>query len=120
MASGSGTIVLAKWCGGGGNCIKIKHNSTYSTIYAHMKNFAGGIRKGIRVKQGQIIGFVGSTGISTGPHLHYEVVENGKKINSQKLKLPSGKILTGKERELFEVEKIKIDVFKSDLILGLK
>jgi len=120
MASGDGVIIRAKWCGGGGNCIKIKHNSTYSTIYAHMKNFAGGIRKGIRVKQGQIIGFVGSTGISTGPHLHYEVVENGKKINSQKLKLPSGKILTGKERELFEVEKIKIDVFKSDLILGLK
>ena len=120
MASGDGVIIKAKWCGGGGNCIKIKHNSTYSTIYAHMKNFAGGIRSGIRVKQGQIIGFVGSTGISTGPHLHYEVIENGKKINSQKLKLPSGKILTGKERELFEVEKIKIDVFKSDLILGLK
>ena len=97
MASGDGVIIRAKWCGGGGNCIKIKHNSTYSTIYAHMKNFAGGIRKGIRVKQGQIICFVGSTGISTGPHLHYEVVENGKKINSQKLKLPSGKILTGKE-----------------------
>ena len=120
MASGDGVIIKSKWCGGGGNCIKIKHNSTYSTIYAHMKNFAGGIRNGIRVKQGQIIGFVGSTGISTGPHLHYEVVENGKKINSQKLKLPPGKILTGKERELFEVEKIKIDVFKSDLILGLK
>ena len=120
MASGDGVIIRAKWCGGGGNCIKIKHNSTYSTVYAHMKNFAGGIRKGIRVKQGQIIGFVGSTGMSTGPHLHYEVIKNGKKINSQKLKLPSGKVLTGKERELFEVEKIKIDVFKSDLILGLK
>ena len=102
----------------GGNCIKIKHNSTYETIYAHMKNFARGIKEGIRVKQGQIIGYVGSTGKSTGPHLHYEVVVNGKKVNSQKLKLPSGKTLKGKEREIFEVEKIKLDVLKSELIIG--
>jgi murein DD-endopeptidase MepM/ murein hydrolase activator NlpD len=119
MASGDGIIIRARWCGGGGNCIKIKHNSTYQTIYAHMKNFARGIREGVRVKQGQIIGFVGSTGKSTGPHLHYEVVENGKKINSQKLKLPSGKTLRNEERKLFEVEKIKLDVFKSELIVGL-
>ena len=112
MASGSGLITRARWCGGGGNCIKIKHNSTYETIYAHMKNFARGIKEGIRVKQGQIIGYVGSTGKSTGPHLHYEVVVNGKKVNSQKLKLPSGKTLKGKEREIFEVEKIKLDVLK--------
>ena len=118
MASGSGLITRARWCGGGGNCIKIKHNSTYETIYAHMKNFAGGIKEGIRVKQGQIIGYVGSTGKSTGPHLHYEVVVNGKKVNSQKLKLPSGKTLKGKEREIFEVEKIKLDVLKSELIIG--
>jgi len=119
MASGDGVITKARWCGGGGNCIKIRHNSTYETIYAHMKNFASGIKEGLRVKQGRIIGYVGSTGKSTGPHLHYEVVENGKKINSQKLKLPSGKILKSKERELFEVEKIKLDVFKSELIIGL-
>ena len=119
MASGSGVITRAKWCGGGGNCVKIKHNSTYETIYAHMKGFARGIKKGLRVKQGQIIGYVGSTGKSTGPHLHYEVVRNGKKINSQKLKLPSGKILKGKERKMFEVKKIKLDVLKSELIIGL-
>jgi len=118
MASGSGLITRARWCGGGGNCIKIKHNSTYETIYAHMKNFARGIKEGIRVKQGQIIGYVGSTGKSTGPHLHYEVVVNGKKVNSQKLKLPAGKTLRGKEREIFEVEKIKSDVLKSELIIG--
>ena len=118
MASGSGLITRARWCGGGGNCIKIKHNSTYETIYAHMKNFAKGIKEGIRVKQGQIIGYVGSTGKSTGPHLHYEVVVNGKKVNSQKLKLPSGKTLKGKERKIFEVEKIKLDVLKSELIIG--
>ena len=116
MASGDGLIVRAKWCGGGGNCVKIKHNSVYQTVYAHMSKFGRGIKKGVRVKQGQIIGYVGSTGLSTGPHLHYEVIENGKKINSQKLKLPSGKILKGEQRKLFEVNKIKIDVLKSELI----
>ena len=119
MASGDGTVTRARWCGGGGNCIKIKHNSNYETIYAHMKNFARGIKRGVRVKQGQIIGYVGSTGNSTGPHLHYEVVKNGKKINSQKLKLPSGKILKTNDRKLFEVVKIKLDVLKSELIIGL-
>ncbi len=119
MASGNGIVVRARWCGGGGYCIKIKHNSTYSTIYAHMSKFAKGIKKKVRVKQGQIIGYVGSTGKSTGPHLHYEVIKNGKKINSQTLKMPSGKILKGKNRKLFEMEKIKTDVIKSKLILGL-
>ena len=110
MASGSGTITRARWCGGGGNCVKIKHNSTYETVYAHMKAFAKGIKEGRKVKQGQIIGYVGSTGLSTGPHLHYEVIVNGKKVNSQKLKLPSGKILKGKAREEFELKRIKIDL----------
>ena len=119
MASGDGIITRAKWCGGGGNCIQIKHNSTYQTIYAHMSKFARGIKVGVRVKQGQIIGFVGSTGVSTGPHLHYEVIANGKKINSQTLRLPSGKILDGKLRELFEIKRIKLDVLKSELIMGL-
>ena len=119
MASGSGVIIRARWCGGGGNCIKIKHNSTYQTVYAHMKNFARGIKEGVRVKQGQIIGYVGSTGKSTGPHLHYEVIVSGKKINSQKLKLPSGKVLKSNDRKIFEVQKIKLDVLKSELIIGL-
>ena len=116
MASGNGKIIKARWCGGGGNCIKIKHNSTYSTVYAHLSAFARGIKSGKRVKQGEVIGYVGSTGMSTGPHLHYEVIENGKKINSQTLKLPSGKILKNKNRELFEVTRIKTDVLISDLV----
>ena len=115
MASGSGTVTRARWCGGGGNCVKIRHNSTYETIYAHMSKFASGIKEGRKVKQGQIIGYVGSTGLSTGPHLHYEVVVNGKKVNSQKLKLPSGKILKGKAREEFELSRIKIDLKLSEL-----
>ena len=115
MASGSGTVTRARWCGGGGNCVKIKHNSTYETIYAHMKAFAKGVREGKKVKQGQIIGYVGSTGMSTGPHLHYEVIVNGKKVNSQKLKLPSGKVLKGEKRKEFELERIKIDLKLSDL-----
>ncbi|WP_440910954.1 peptidoglycan DD-metalloendopeptidase family protein [Candidatus Pelagibacter sp.] len=119
MASGDGIVKKAGWCGGGGNCVKIKHNSTYQTVYAHMSKFARGIKAGVRVKQGQTIGYVGSTGKSTGPHLHYEVIVNGKKINSQKLKLPSGKILKGKERKLFETNKIKLEVLKSEKITGL-
>ena len=119
MASGNGIIKKIGWCGGGGNCIKIKHNSTYQTVYAHMSKFARGMKNGVRVKQGQTIGYVGSTGKSTGPHLHYEVIVNGKRVNSQKLKLPSGKILKGEERKLFETNKIRIDVVKSEKILNL-
>ena len=115
MASGAGKITRARWCGGGGNCVKIKHNSTYQTVYAHMKSFAKGIKEGRRVRQGQIIGYVGSTGLSTGPHLHYEVIVNGKKVNSQKLKLPSGKILKGDERKEFELKRIKIDLKLAEL-----
>jgi len=119
MASGNGIVKKVGWCGGGGNCVKIKHNSTYETVYAHMSKFARGIKSGVRVKQGQTIGYVGSTGKSTGPHLHYEVIVNGKKVNSQTLKLPSGKILKGKDRQMFETNKIKLDVLKSEKIIGL-
>ena len=119
MASGDGVVKKAGWCGGGGNCVVIKHNSTYKTIYAHMSKFAQGIRSGARVKQGQTIGYVGSTGKSTGPHLHYEVIVNGKKVNSQTLKLPSGKILKGQIRKVFETKKIKLNVLKSEKIIGL-
>ena len=77
MASGDGKVTKAGWCGGG-NCVKIKHNSTYQTVYAHMSKFGRGIKRGVKVKQGQIIGYVGSTGLSTGPHLHYEVIKMEK------------------------------------------
>ena len=118
MASGSGTITRSRWCGGGGKCVKIKHNSTYETVYAHLKGFAKGIREGKKVKQGQIIGYVGSTGMSTGPHLHYEVIVNKKKVNSQTLRLPSAKRLDKEARKDFEIERIKIDLKIAELKKG--
>ncbi len=110
MASGSGLVEMAQRYKGYGNFIRIRHNSTYKTAYAHMSKFAKGVRKGVRVNQGQIIGYVGSTGMSTGPHLHYEVIKNGKKINSQRMKLPKGKALSKEARNKFELERINIDV----------
>ena len=101
MASGSGTVTRARWCGGGGNCVKIKHNSTYETIYAHMRAFAKGIKEGRKVKQGQIIGYVGSTGLSTGPHLHYEFMIGNKHTDPVKVKLPSAKPLNKNQIEDF-------------------
>ena len=115
MASGSGIIEMAKWNGAYGKYIRIRHNSKYKTAYAHLNGYARGIKRGAKVRQGQIIGYVGSTGMSTGPHLHYEVVVNGKKVNSQRLKLPSGKTLKGAAREKFELERIKIDLKLSSL-----
>ncbi len=113
MASGNGTVIKAGWCGNGGNCVRIRHNSSYTTGYGHLSKFA--TKTGRRVRQGQIIGYVGNTGMSTGPHLHYTVSYNGKFINSQKLKLPSGKILKGEERKNFEIERIKLDVKLAEL-----
>ncbi len=116
MASGSGVIEMSKWNGAYGKYIRIRHNSKYKTAYAHLSGYARGIKKGVKVRQGQIIGYVGSTGRSTGPHLHYEVLVNGKRKNSQRLKLPSGRTLRGEDREKFEISRIKIDVLRSNLI----
>ena len=110
MASGSGVVLRAQKYKGYGNYVSIKHNSTYVTAYGHMSKYGRNIKKGVRINQGQIIGYVGSTGMSTGPHLHYEVIKNGKRINSQRLKLPTGKVLNNEARNKFEVDRIKIDV----------
>ena len=117
MASGNGTVIKAGWCGNGGNCVRIRHNSSYTTGYGHLSKFA--TKRGRRVRQGEIIGYVGNTGMSTGPHLHYTVSYNGKFINSQKLKLPSGKVLKGEERKKFEIERIKLDVALGELLSKL-
>ena len=109
MASGSGTVERASWFGAYGKYVRIRHNSTYKTAYAHLSKFGRNIKAGKKVRQGQIIGYVGSTGRSTGPHLHYEVLVNNKRINSQRLKLPSGKKLSKNEMENFNLEKQRID-----------
>ena len=109
MASGSGTVERASWFGAYGKYVRIRHNSTYKTAYAHLSKFGRNIKTGKKVRQGQIIGYVGSTGRSTGPHLHYEVLVNNKRINSQRLKLPSGKKLSQNEIENFNLEKQRID-----------
>ena len=109
MASGSGTVERASWFGAYGKYVRIRHNSTYKTAYAHLSKFGRNIKAGKKVRQGQIIGYVGSTGRSTGPHLHYEVLVNNKRINSQRLKLPSGKKLSKNEMGNFNLEKQRID-----------
>ena len=101
-AAGDGVIQMAKYNGGYGNFIKIRHNSEYSTAYGHMWKFAKGMRPGVRVKQGQVIGYVGSTGRSTGPHLHYEVLQNGKRVNPLKIKAAAGENLSGKKLASFK------------------
>ncbi|MCR4377666.1 MAG: peptidoglycan DD-metalloendopeptidase family protein [Rhodospirillales bacterium] len=101
-AAGDGVVESAGWNGGYGKYVSIRHNSEYSTGYAHMSGINRGIAKGKRVRQGDIIGFVGTTGQSTGPHLHYEVVRLGAKMNPMRVKMPSGEKLSGKELVRFE------------------
>ena len=112
-ASGSGTIEIARYVNGYGNFIKIRHNSEYETAYGHMQKFASGMRPGIRVKKGQIIGYVGSTGRSTGPHLHFEILRKGQRIDPLKAKVATGNDLTGNQlaefkRMVKQVDSIKV------------
>ena len=109
MAAGNGVIERVGWWGAYGRYIRIRHNSEYSTAYAHLRRYAKGLRRGKRVKQGQIIGYVGASGRVTGPHLHYEVLRNGRQINPQKLKLPAGRRLRGRELERFLAARDEID-----------
>ncbi|MEL0144665.1 MAG: peptidoglycan DD-metalloendopeptidase family protein [Alphaproteobacteria bacterium] len=108
-AAGDGTILEARRKGTYGNYVQIRHNSSYSTAYAHLNAFARGVRKGKRVRQGQVIAYVGTTGRSTGPHLHYEVHRDGQKINPLGLKLPSGEKLKGKTLESFQAWRQELD-----------
>ncbi len=101
-AGGDGVIVAAKYNGGYGKYIKIRHNSEFSTAYGHLNGYAKGIRSGVRVKQGQLIAYVGSTGRSTGPHLHYEVIKNGKRVNPLTIKAATGNNLGGQNLKKFK------------------
>lgn len=108
-AAGKGVVERANRFGSYGNYIRIRHNGTYKTAYAHLHKIARGIRAGARVKQGQVIGYVGSTGRSTGPHLHYEVIVNGKQVNPQSVDLPIGETLSGTNMANFKIARDKLD-----------
>ncbi len=114
MAAGTGHIEFVGNNGGAGKYIRIKHLNGYKTSYSHLSKYASGIQKNVKVRQGQVIGYVGNTGLSTGPHLHYEVIFNGERINPMKMKLPSGKQLKDKNLEIFlaEKERINAEVFE--------
>ncbi|MEZ6024435.1 MAG: peptidoglycan DD-metalloendopeptidase family protein, partial [Hyphomonadaceae bacterium] len=112
LAAGDGTVIRAGPFSSFGNYVRIRHGDSYETAYAHMSRFARGIRAGARVRQGQVIGYVGTTGRSTGPHLHYEVFRRGAQVNPMSLRVPTGRNLTGRALELFEIERQRIDTLR--------
>lgn len=117
FAAGDGVVEEAGRKGAYGNYVRLKHGGTYRTAYAHLSRFAKGMKVGRRVRQGEIIGFVGSTGRSTGPHLHYEVLVSGKQINPLSVKLPTGEKLTGEEKKRFLLAKASVDRLREQLQL---
>jgi murein DD-endopeptidase MepM/ murein hydrolase activator NlpD len=112
LAAGDGVIVRAGPNGSYGNYVRIRHANGYETAYAHMSRFARGMRAGAHVRQGDVIGYVGSTGRSTGPHLHYEVMRNGAQINPMTLRVANGRNLEGRALELFMIERARIDTLR--------
>lgn len=112
LAAGDGTVVRAGPFSTYGNYVRVRHANGYETAYAHMSRFARGVRAGARVRQGQVIGYVGTTGRSTGPHLHYEVLRRGQQVNPMTLRVANGRNLTGRARELFEIERDRIDTLR--------
>jgi len=108
-ASGSGVIEKAGWESGYGKYIRVRHNNGYETAYGHMTAFARGMDEGTRVRQGQVIGFVGSTGLSTGSHLHYEILVNGRFVDPMRIKLPRGRVLEGALLASFDKERERLD-----------
>ena len=109
ISAGNGVVQKAGWSGGYGKQTIIRHANGYETSYSHQTAYAKGVRPGARVRQGQVIGFVGSTGYSTGPHLHYEVKVNGNRVDPMRIRLPKGKVLKDAELERFLAEKARID-----------
>jgi murein DD-endopeptidase MepM/ murein hydrolase activator NlpD len=112
LAAGEGTVVRAGPFSSYGNYVRVRHANGYETAYAHMSRFARGLRAGTRVRQGQVIGYVGTTGRSTGPHLHYEVLRRGQQINPMTLRVANGRNLAGRALELFQIERARIDTLR--------
>jgi murein DD-endopeptidase MepM/ murein hydrolase activator NlpD len=109
MAAGDGTVALAGRSGGYGNLLVLNHSNGYSTAYGHLSRFAAGIRPGVRVKQGQAVAFSGNTGLSTGPHLHYEIRINGRQVNPRTVKVAAGRKLEGQELQAFTAERTRLE-----------
>jgi murein DD-endopeptidase MepM/ murein hydrolase activator NlpD len=109
IAAGNGVIEKAGWAGGYGKQIIIRHANGYETSYNHQSAFAKGIQVGVRVRQGQVIGYLGQTGLATGPHLHYELIVNGTKVDPMRVRLPVGKVLKGDDLVAFKRERERID-----------
>jgi murein DD-endopeptidase MepM/ murein hydrolase activator NlpD len=109
LAAGDGIVEKAGWSSGYGRQTIIRHNNGYETVYAHQSAIAKGIVPGARIRQGQIIGYVGSTGLSTGPHLHFEIRVNGKPVDPMRVRLPASRQLEGKELQAFQRERKRID-----------
>ena len=114
FASGNGVVEVAGLEGGYGKYVKLKHNNGYETAYGHMSAFAKGLEVGKRVRQGQLIGFVGSTGQSTGPHVHYEILVNGRFVDPMRIKLPRGRSLDGPLMTSFEKERDRLDAMMNN------
>jgi murein DD-endopeptidase MepM/ murein hydrolase activator NlpD len=113
-AAGDGRVEVAARNGGYGKYIRLRHTGEYSTAYAHLSRFASGIQSGRRVRQGQVIGYVGTTGRSTGPHLHYEVLRSGAQINPLQIRQPPNQQLAGADLERFRLEMARIDRLRTD------
>jgi len=109
FASGNGTVERVGWESGYGKYVRIRHTNGYETAYGHMTAFARGVDPGVRVRQGQVIGFVGSTGLSTGAHLHYEILVNGRFVDPMRIRLPRGRVLDGPILSSFERERDRVD-----------
>lgn len=118
MAAGTGVVTRANWHGGYGNFVGIRHANGYETSYAHLQGFARGMRAGARVTQGQVIGYVGCTGSCTGPHLHYEVHNNGRPLNPMRLDLPTGRRLTSGEQPHFIAERDRLMMLRNSVVFA--
>jgi murein DD-endopeptidase MepM/ murein hydrolase activator NlpD len=119
MSIGEGVVIQKGYSGGGGNTVKIKHNSTYSSAYLHLSAYGKGISVGTRVRQGQVIGYVGSTGMSTGPHLDFRIWRGGVPINPLKMESPPAKKVEASQMEAFR-NQIKISKYQIDSLVSLQ
>jgi murein DD-endopeptidase MepM/ murein hydrolase activator NlpD len=109
FAAGNGTVIKAEWDSGYGRRVEIQHTNGYVTAYSHQSRFAAGVAPGTKVRQGQVIGYVGNTGLSTGPHLHYEVIVNGHFVDPMKIRLPRGRELDGRALAEFKRQREQVD-----------